>query len=33
MQKEFGNIKITETDEGYQIEIKGKDLESAAVNG
>ncbi len=29
MQKEYGNIKITETDDGFQIEIKGKDLKAA----
>ncbi|MCP4631378.1 MAG: hypothetical protein GY855_00520 [candidate division Zixibacteria bacterium] len=28
MDKEFGNIKITETDDGYKIDIKGKDLKN-----
>jgi len=26
MEKERGNIKFIETDDGYRIEIKGKDL-------
>jgi hypothetical protein len=29
LEKEYGNIKITETDEGYRIEVKGKDLKEA----
>jgi len=28
MNKEFGSIKITETDDGFQVEIKGKDLKA-----
>lgn len=26
MEKELGSIKITETDDGYRIDINGKDL-------
>jgi hypothetical protein len=26
MEKEVGKIKVTETDDGYRIEITGKDL-------
>ncbi len=30
MEKERGQIKIIETDEGYRIEITGKDLKNLA---
>jgi hypothetical protein len=29
MEKECGNIKITETEDGYNIEIKGKSLKAS----
>ena len=29
MEKEMGNIKFTETDDGYRIDIQGKDLKEA----
>ena len=29
MEKEFGQVKITETDDGYKIEVSGKKLKDA----
>jgi len=29
MEKDCGNIKVTETDDGYRIDITGKDLKEA----
>ncbi|MCP4583950.1 MAG: hypothetical protein GY839_20245 [candidate division Zixibacteria bacterium] len=33
MDKEFGNVKITETDEGYRIDVTGKSLKEACGCG
>lgn len=29
MEKEFGNISITETEDGFRVDIKGKDMKAA----
>ena len=28
MEKEIGQIKVTETDDGYRVDVKGKDLKA-----
>ncbi|MBU8932858.1 MAG: hypothetical protein KOO62_02515 [candidate division Zixibacteria bacterium] len=33
MEKELGRIKVTETDDGYRIDVNGKDLKGLCLCG